>query len=132
MRRLLVPLVLTVLALAGCGDDDDDPAAGGEDTEETTGSTAAEVKRLECPGEVQTFEVTGAAVGSTLPSYTSSDEAAQAAVDADEEAESYVEVGEDPDGVRYALLDASGTVVSEMVFRDEGGDWTVASEDTCA
>jgi hypothetical protein len=57
---------------------------------------------------------------------------AQAAVDADEEAESYVEVGEDPDGVRYALLDASGNVTSEMVFRDQGGDWTVASEDTCA
>lgn len=74
----------------------------------------------------------GAPVGSTLPTYRSAEVAAQAEVDDDDEAESYVEVGDDGVGVRYAFLDASGAVVSEAVFKDAGGEWKVASKDTCA
>jgi hypothetical protein len=93
--------------------------------------SSLDTPRLECHGEVFTFEVTGAPIGQALPTYASADEAAQAEVDERDDVTSYALVGDDPAGTRYALLRNDHSVVAEAVFAETDGGWQGVQYDDC-
>jgi hypothetical protein len=107
--------------LAGCDDDSPDAA------ETTTTAVVRTTQRLTCPGGVSTAEVTGNA---DAP-YANAGRAAQAEVDRNDDTETHALIGEEPAGVRYAMLNADGVVVEEFVFSDVGGTWAAVSHDFC-
>ena len=79
LSRLLAGTLLALL-VAACGDDASERALGTPTTSGTsspTTTTAESGPRLKCPGDTKTFEVTGPAVGDTLPVSPSAEDAMQ-------------------------------------------------------
>lgn len=136
MRRFLLPLVVLGLVVscgeASNGDGASSTASSGGAVALTT-AAAPPPPRLACPGEVRSFQpVSGPIGGPDLPTFLSPEEGAQYQVDQSEDVESAVLVGEEDAGTRFALLDATGTVVSEAVYAQSGSTWRAVRFDSCA
>lgn len=128
-----VAVLIAGLLIVGCGGDGGESGNAPVPTTSATAasSTTTAVPRLACVEDVATFEVLGAPIGQAEQTHPSPDAAAQAEVDSRDDVESVVVIGEDPAGSRYALLDATGTVVEEVVFSDSGNGWKAVRYDSC-
>jgi hypothetical protein len=145
VRAALATTIVVVLALvSGCGGDDADTADPPADATTTTAETTtvptyppittgsfANAGRLACIGGIETFEVTSAPVGSTLPTFATADAAVAAELVDDDEAETAAVVGPEDRGTRYVLYDLEGTAIQEVVVGETPEGTRVLLHDTC-
>lgn len=131
IARSLLGLGLIAAGGAACGGGDDTDQTGASVTPTTSIATPSEL-RLSC-AQIARFDVVAAPLGSTFPSFSSADEAAQAEADRRNDVQEARHVGEEPDGSRYVLLDRDGAVIEEVVIgeRDDGTLGVLYSE-SCA
>lgn len=131
----LLSLFLMALSLVACGKDEPK-------------STRPSAERLVCVGGVRSFIPTSGEMGAPLETSPTAAEAIANDVEANDEAETSKLIGNEPtgaddtdkqlrqtvefeDGVRYALLDAEGKVVEEVVVGKTADGWRGVRYDSC-
>ncbi len=125
-RRALSALILAAaVATAGCGSNSTKatPPTTSRPTTTTTAPTYppittgsfASAGRLSCISGIKTFDVTGAPIGSTLPTFSSPDAAVAATIRNTPHAVTAAVVGPEQLGTRYVIYDQEHVAIEEVV-----------------